>query len=393
LAVSSAISPAIKASAAHGRLEVLDLLRVVAILAVVFFHYAFRGAAGDDAFTTLSLPGLAPFAKYGYLGVQLFFIISGFVIAYSAEGRSAVEFGIARIARIYPCFIICMTLTFLITLALGTRNFQTSPAQWLANLVIAAPALHRPFMDGAYWSLVYELTFYGWVFLLLMTGWLRRHIDAIVVAWLALAVLNHGLHSPILQHVFLTDQSGFFATGVMLYEMYRGRNDATIKLLFALAIVVAIGQSLEYVQGYRDRLHVAFSDTAVAALSLGAIALVALVLRVRTVPLPSRAIAAAGGITYPLYLLHQNAGFMIFNRVGGVASPTFVVATTAVTMIAMAWLIWRFAERPGQTLLKRMLRALANYPLDFIASLKPEPVTGPERRAEPRPVQITSAVA
>src|ERR1700693_5963546 len=75
----------------RGRVETLDLLRAIAVLAVLFYHYAFRGAAADG-FTDISLPALVPLAKYGSLGVQLFFVISGFVIAYSAEGRSAIGF-------------------------------------------------------------------------------------------------------------------------------------------------------------------------------------------------------------------------------------------------------------------------------------------------------------
>ena len=88
----------------RGRIETLDLLRAVAVLAVVLFHYAFRGAAADG-FTHISWADAAPFAKYGYLGVQLFFVISGFVIAYSADGRTATAFAIARVSRIYPGFV------------------------------------------------------------------------------------------------------------------------------------------------------------------------------------------------------------------------------------------------------------------------------------------------
>jgi peptidoglycan/LPS O-acetylase OafA/YrhL len=53
---------------------------------------------------------LAPWARYGFLGVPIFFIISGYVIAYSAE-RTAAAFAIARVSRIYPTFLFCMTLT------------------------------------------------------------------------------------------------------------------------------------------------------------------------------------------------------------------------------------------------------------------------------------------
>ena len=99
-------------------------------------------------------------------------------------------------------------------------------------------------------------------------------------------------------------------------------------------------------------------------------------------------VAAAGGITYPLYLMHQNVGYMIFNRIGGAVPFAFVVIGTTIAMMTMAWLIWRFAERPGQQLLKRALRAMADYPVDFIASLKPERAPMPERRAKPRAAHV-----
>jgi peptidoglycan/LPS O-acetylase OafA/YrhL len=217
-----------------------------------------------------------------------------------------------------------------------------------------------------------------------MAGWFRKHIDTIIVLWLAIAALNYELHSTALQRVFLTDESGFFAAGIVLYEMYRGRRDLTVELLLALAATMSVGQSLELLQWYRDHFHLTYSNAVVTGFSLCAIALVALVLKVRSIPLPSRAIAAAGGITYPLYLLHQHIGYMIFNRIGGAAPFGYVVIATAAAMIALAWLIWRFAERPGQQLLKRALTAVAEYPVDFIESLKPEPVPVLERRATPR---------
>jgi len=80
------------------RLASLDLLRLVAALAVVLFHYLFRGGITGDL--DVEYAAAAPFAIYGYLGVSLFFLISGFVIAWSAEGRTWQEFAVARFARL-----------------------------------------------------------------------------------------------------------------------------------------------------------------------------------------------------------------------------------------------------------------------------------------------------
>jgi peptidoglycan/LPS O-acetylase OafA/YrhL len=81
------------------------------------------------------------------LGVPVFFAVSGFVIAYSAEGRTPIGFAIARFSRIYPTFVLCMTLTFAATLLFGAGHFEVMPAQWFANLFIAAPLLGQPYVD------------------------------------------------------------------------------------------------------------------------------------------------------------------------------------------------------------------------------------------------------
>ena len=116
----------------------LDLLRLAAVGAVILYHYGFWGTASHGA-QKVAMPYLAPVAQYGFLGVPVFFAISGFVIAYSAEGRTPVGFAIARFSRIYPTFVICMTLTFAVIVLFGGAHFDATIRQWLANLIIAAP--------------------------------------------------------------------------------------------------------------------------------------------------------------------------------------------------------------------------------------------------------------
>lgn len=340
-----------------GRVEVLDLLRLVAVLAVVCYHYSFRGAAADG-YTNVSLPAIEGVAKYGYLGVQLFFIISGFVIAYSAEGRTAASFAIARFARIYPGFLVCMTVTFLVSLAIGGPRFAVSLPQWLGNLVIVSPAVKQPFMDGAYWSIVYEITFYGWVVLLASLMNFRRNIEWIVIAWLAISMLNLFLiHSGIVSRLFLTDQSGFFVEGLLLYEIYKGRRDVVLYLLLALAASLSIDQAFIGANWVREHFHIQIDNMVVAAVCLAALASVALSLYVRRMPLPAPVLLAIGGLTYPMYLLHQHIGFMLLNRFDGHASAAILIGCTTLMMLAVAWFVWRFVERPSQRWLKRALTA------------------------------------
>ncbi|HEY8505877.1 MAG TPA: acyltransferase family protein, partial [Gemmataceae bacterium] len=93
------------------RLSELDLLRFVAALAVVLYHFTGFGGAGawpDPAREIF--PGVAAVTRFGYLGVDLFYVISGFVILMSAWGRSPGEFGISRLVRLMPAYWISVLL-------------------------------------------------------------------------------------------------------------------------------------------------------------------------------------------------------------------------------------------------------------------------------------------
>ena len=115
------------------RVNELDLLRFIAAFMVVMFHYGFRGHAADG-YSLLSLPTYATVSKYGYLGVELFFMISGFVILMTASSGSLKKFVISRIVRLYPAFWACCTITFIAILIVGDKRFTATFGQYLINL-------------------------------------------------------------------------------------------------------------------------------------------------------------------------------------------------------------------------------------------------------------------
>ena len=358
-----------------GRLQALDLLRLVAVLGVVLFHYGFRGPTGLNV-TVAALPELSSFARYGFLGVPVFFVISGFVIAYSAEGRTATGFAIARFARIYPCFIFCMSLTFLAVLGLGAPHFTTAAAQWVANLFIAAPGLHQPYMDSAYWSLVVEVTFYGWVTILIATGLFRRRIDIIILIWLGISMLNElTADSRAIEVVFLADDSGFFATGILIYEFCRGRRDAMLQCLLALSVATAIFQAVHNLAWLRDRTGVPFDDWIVAAICVLSILIIFLATRIRSLPIPPGTVLAIGGLTYPMYLLHQQLGYVAFYWIGPIVHPAILVSVIVVAIALLSWATWRFVDRPAHRWTKRMLTNFASR-MGWAASLQPATPAG-----------------
>jgi peptidoglycan/LPS O-acetylase OafA/YrhL len=327
------------------RVEALDLLRLVAVLGVVLYHFGFWG---PDGISQAAIPWLTPVAKYGFLGVPAFFVISGFVIAYSAEDRTAVGFAIARFSRIYPTFVFCMTLTYLAILIWGPPNFSASLAQWLANLLIAAPALGQPYIDTSYWSLVIEVVFYAWVAVLIAAGLFPRRIDAIVLVWLAITFANElTIDAPLIEKLFLADDSGFFAVGLLVHQFFRGRRDAVLYGIVALSIGTAVFQSVHKAAKLAPHTGGAFDEWIVMAICLASIAVIFLATRIRHLPLPAGFVIAAGGLTYPLYLLHMQFGYVLF-ELQPPDEAVRSVLTIVIGMTVLAWAVWRFFEKPVQ---------------------------------------------
>jgi peptidoglycan/LPS O-acetylase OafA/YrhL len=338
------------------RVEALDLLRLVAVLGVVLYHFGFWGPGVNGM---PAIPWLAPVAKYGFLGVPAFFVISGFVIAYSAEGRTAVGFAIARFSRIYPTFVFCMTLTFLAILIWGAPHFKASPAQWFANLFIAAPALGQPYMDAAYWSLVIEVVFYAWVAVLIAAGVFPRRIDTIILIWLSISFANElTIDVPLAEKLFIADDSGFFAVGLLIYQFYRGRRDAVLYGIMVLSIGTAVFQAVHKAARLAPHTGGTFDQWTVVAICLVSIAVIFLATRIRHVPLPAGVVLAVGGITYPLYLLHMQLGYVLFERQAPADAVPWVVAIV-LTMMLLAWIVWRFVERPAQRRTREFLTGRA----------------------------------
>jgi peptidoglycan/LPS O-acetylase OafA/YrhL len=343
---------------ASSRVQALDLLRLISVIGVILYHYGFRGPTVGDA-TYVAIPQMAPFAEYGFLGVPAFFVISGFVIAYSAEGRTAIGFAVARFSRIYPTFLLCMTLTFLTVVLFGKPAFETTAGQWLANFFIAAPALHHSYMDSAYWSLVIEVTFYAWVTVLIATGVFPRRIDTIVLTWLCISLANElTIDAEFVEKILLADVSGYFATGLMIYEIYRGRRDRMVYWILGLSVGVAVFHAVHSLAWLRVHSGTSFDAWTVATICFASIVTIFLATRITHLPLPPKLVIAAGGITYPLYLLHQQIGYTIFVRMAP-ANSKLGVAVIILGIGLVSWLLWRYVERPLRTAVSRYLTGWA----------------------------------
>jgi peptidoglycan/LPS O-acetylase OafA/YrhL len=96
----------------------------------------------------------------------------------------------------------------------------------------------------------------------------------------------------------------------------------------------------------------------VAAICLTSFIAIFLATRIKRFPLPSNVTAGIGGITYPLYLLHQQIGYTLFVRMTPTNAELRVIAIILGIGLA-SWILWRYVERPLQTAVRRRLTGWA----------------------------------
>ena len=134
------------------RFEELDSLRGIASIIVLMYHF------------TMGRPEVEYGFELGVTGVDLFFIISGFVIFFSLERvNNQKQFLIKRFFRIFPTYWIGVTYTFLVilTYSIYTSDFTLLDVkQYLINLTMIQFYFDVKDLDGPYWTMLVELNFY-----------------------------------------------------------------------------------------------------------------------------------------------------------------------------------------------------------------------------------------
>lgn len=326
------------------RLLNLDLLRLFSAAMVLLFHYGFRmGISGEGA--GIGFPELAPVAMWCEAGLLVFFTISGYVIAMSAEDRPAYEFAAGRIARLWPTFVLCATITAIVLTFLPLPTLAPPTlAQWSAHLVIVSRALGQPFLDGAYWTIVYEIIFYVWVFVFSALGLFGRHWRAIVVAWLALSATNElVVGSGAIQKLFITEYSGFFGFGLCLFKLRASARRDDFGVLTAAAIWACAAPFVTeplFVEMYA----IARPETGLMLMGPLSLATVIAAVFLPACRLSPPVAIGLGGLTYPLYLLHQNIGYAMFAHFADTGNRWLVFAFTVAVLVALSWMIARFFE-------------------------------------------------
>lgn len=332
------------------RLVQVDALRGLAALSVVLFHYTTRFYELFEPATRARLQ----FA-HGHYGVNLFFIISGFVIYMTLDRtKRPMDFVVSRFSRLFPSYWAAIALTFAITHLLGLPHKLVEWPTALANLVMVHGLFGVPHVDGVYWTLEIELLFYAGMFALHRLGWLER-IDRPLLALLALGALYGVVLAATGQaslpwrvyHMLILRYLPWFALGIAIYLWLHPRDAGTRRQ--AARLGAAALATLALVEG-----------AALLLLTAGMAALVFLAAGNRLALLRTRPLVWLGGISYPLYLLHENIGWSLLLRLDAAGLDANVAAPlTLAAALLLSDALHRAVELPAMKRLRAAWRRRA----------------------------------
>jgi peptidoglycan/LPS O-acetylase OafA/YrhL len=360
----------------------LDPLRFGAALGVAIFHQMFWswawisiGHPGFERFvaTDVHFPSAATYTWFGWVGVEIFFVISGFVIANSASTSSPNQFLLGRALRLYPAVWVCATATLIVLLVFGTGSASEFIMPYFHAMTLVPEGVTKQSLDVVYWTLAAEMAFYVLVFFAMRTKriTLRRLAFGLTV-WsavfnaVALLVLlftkpyNLPTVSPenlpylaILMFrvplaAFLLNHGCFFALGIWLFISANRKLTALERIAVAVACVSGAAEIYFFASFFLTCIPAisgqsAFVPIVVWAAAVGVIAYDANRNR-RPAAATSREapsyLRTLGLITFPLYLTHNVIGAGIIHAlIDAGLSATAAVWVALAMLVLVCWFI------------------------------------------------------
>ena len=322
----------------------LDALRGLAAIMVVLFHYTINsnGALLGWEF------------RYGVTGVDIFFMISGFVIFLTiSRVRQWQDFVVSRFARLYPAFWFCMFLTAIVTMFFEPE--LVGMERVLANMTMMPIFFGQENIDQSYWTLLVELIFYFWILILLVIGDINR-IVSVGLALTISIILFHAFssqypsfHEFAARKIELLNHFPLFFSGILFYLIRNGNQVRRNSILIIFSLLAAC--FLHY-QGGRAQYHVTPTEHYVILAIFHIVFALAIFGKLGF--LNQAPLLFLGKISYCLYLIHQYIGMrllLIFTDFWHMNIYPALLITIAM-VVFIAYLVNKFVEIPANLLIR-----------------------------------------
>lgn len=326
----------------HRRILELDALRALAAINLVLFHFTHVYSVKFGYSTPLGFEW--PFGAYG---VEMFFILSGFVNSMSLLRRGKpVDFVAARLIRIIPVFLLVIIANVWI-LQLAPMQQQVGTSQFLANMTLIPRILGYECVDPVMWTLQIEMMFYVTLVTMFKLGALKRYF----IGWGTLLTLSllvcptldslAGTHSSAawfglatgIRRLMLLDFVPLFAMGFLLYMI---KTETGKRWQNILGIVIAAGVFHSIDHGKHNPVATALIIGLVTLSAYGKVPILRL-----------KPLVYISTISYAIYLCHNNLGCAVihcFDRAG--VPPQLCFAIGIVFSFALAVIVTNRIEQP-----------------------------------------------
>jgi peptidoglycan/LPS O-acetylase OafA/YrhL len=324
------------------RIRELDALRGIAALMVVLYHYTvtYDSSLGHEAELWFSF-------AIGRQGVELFFIISGFVILMTLERvRDTEDFALARASRLFPTYWLSVLLTAAAVTVFALPGHEVTPGQVLVNLTMLQTFVGVDNVDGVYWTMAVELAFYGWMLLILAAGLLPR-IERVLSVWLialtaiVIVFVVFQMSLPWGTAVALLLYHGhLFIAGMLFYRLRSSPSRVALTLIVATFAIEALFRPAS--MGIVGAWYALFILLQAGRLGF----------------LNRPPLLFLGTISYPLYLLHENIGFIVIRQLYAWQldhTLTLILVPLALS-IALATAVHFVVEVPAQRAVRSWTR-------------------------------------
>ncbi|MDB5146281.1 MAG: hypothetical protein JWQ57_301, partial [Mucilaginibacter sp.] len=312
------------------RILIIDGFRFIALIGVVLYHltnpYVVHYPHADFVVQIFS---------FGYLGVNFFFMISGFVINYTLENtRNIFSFFKNRFIRLFPAMLLCSLLTFLTAPLLDkARHFPGAheainffPGLTFTHPALWTQALGRPiqWINGSYWTLWVEVQFYilaAIIYFANKRNFLRNFVLAAILVSIFKEVPNYLGHSypgaffsnwRRISEIFnLTFNMGWFCFGVFFFQLFKGTSFGPRNLSTYGFVVILICHVMN-ILGY-------YNNSTVLLLGIPVMSILFLLMIYKKAPLTvleNGLITHIGKISYSISLIHEVIGISLNNSYG-----------------------------------------------------------------------------